>query len=275
MPWLTLIAPPGLPYPIWRHQIAFLGRAFRLLTWDLRGLDGNVDTAAGSKRGAHVIDARGHLEDFQAAADIVGAARTAVVGWGLGAQIALDIAQRAPDQISHLVAIGSRLTATFTRSLGLDESALKLPDFASGACAYATPFAPGLNAIFRPSASTLHRLNIVSPTLDDELYAEVNRALAKTDRRALARVIGGLESQRSDTPYDSVRTPSLWISGDIGAEHDRITARRLARRMPFGEFVQVEAGSFLLPLEYPELINLKIERFVLPARKFGVEAEAP
>jgi hypothetical protein len=45
--------------------------------------------------------------------------------------------------------------------------------------------------------------------------------------------------------------------------------------MPFGEFVQVEAGSFLLPLEYPELINLKIERFVLPTRKFGVEVEAP
>ncbi|MFO0659318.1 MAG: alpha/beta hydrolase [Polyangiaceae bacterium] len=193
LPWLVLIAPPGLSAMVWRNQASFLGRTFNLLAWDLR----QHSNTTNKKRRNEEVNASAHLEDFQAAIDLVGTSKASLVTWGLGAQIGLDIAAKLPEQITHFIALCARLTPGFIRSLGLDDAVVKLPALVSGTCSYAAPFAPALGSLLRPSAHTLHRLGVVSPTLDDELYDDVNATLGSVDRQGLQRVIEGLEHQRS------------------------------------------------------------------------------
>lgn len=70
----------------------------RVLAVDLRGRGGSDKPLAGYDIGAHVADMAGFLSEL-------GIARAAVVGWSLGAKVALAFAALHPERVERLVLI--------------------------------------------------------------------------------------------------------------------------------------------------------------------------
>lgn len=249
---VLLLGPLGADLAAWRHQIAYLAPRYRVVAWDLRGLGASrapPDPAA--------LDVADHARDAAAVLADLAIARCAVLAWGEGAQIALDLAHRAPSVTTHLALVCPRWSGRFARALGVHAES-SLPLFGARA------LAPTRRALARLGAplAIAKRLGLVAASLDAELYDEVaarKRELDPTSLSAIARALG----RHRDAPRpESLTMPVLVACGTRDSASHVLEARRLGRRLPFGELFVIDGASAWAPLEYPDLLNLRVEKFL-------------
>jgi pimeloyl-ACP methyl ester carboxylesterase len=60
---------------------------------------------------------------------------------------------------------------------------------------------------------------------------------------------------------EKIRVPTLVIAGDRDAFTPRQLAQQMARRIPRGELLLVRGATHYTAVEFPELVNLRIEKF--------------
>jgi pimeloyl-ACP methyl ester carboxylesterase len=60
---------------------------------------------------------------------------------------------------------------------------------------------------------------------------------------------------------ETIEVPTLVITGDRDAFTPRQLAQQMARRIPHGEILIVRGATHYTAIEYPELVNLRIEKF--------------
>ena len=82
--------------------------------------------------------------------------------------------------------------------------------------------------------------------LDMDLYMEVLQRLGEHDARPM---------------LGQVDRPVLVIAGDRDVLTPRAAMERMAEAIPGAEFTVVPGGTHYAAAEYPELVNLRIERF--------------
>jgi pimeloyl-ACP methyl ester carboxylesterase len=249
---VLLIGPPGAPPLAWRHQTAYLAPRFRVVTWDWRGLGRSRKPS--DPRAFSVSD---HAHDAAAVLAAVGAKTCAVVAWGEGAEIALDLVLRARAAVSHVALVGGRYGGPFAKSLGIDHSPGLVPLALRAA-------RPALDRIARTSLAPAvnRRLGLAAATLDDDLFVEIAARRAELDPSALTAITEAL-ARHADAPAPETMTqPVLVVTPTRDPLSSLLAARRLARRLPLGELFVIEGATGWAPIEFPELINLRIEKFL-------------
>jgi pimeloyl-ACP methyl ester carboxylesterase len=60
----------------------------------------------------------------------------------------------------------------------------------------------------------------------------------------------------------SIRVPLLMVAGGRDLMTPRAAAERIVRDVPGAELMVVPGGTHYLAVEYPELLNLRVERFL-------------
>ena len=90
----------GGSWKAWKHQLAHLGDRYRFVSWDYRGL---YRSGPPGDRDALGIDAQ--VRDALAVLDAEDIERTAVLGWSMGVQVALELFRVAPERVSTLVLV--------------------------------------------------------------------------------------------------------------------------------------------------------------------------
>ena len=105
-PLLILVHGWGMDHTVWDRCIPLLSTRYRLLAVDLRGHGASGQLGAGT-----LAD---HTNDLQSLLQYLGAERAVIVGWSLGAQVALSLAIEHPSQVSGLALIGA--TPQFVQS---------------------------------------------------------------------------------------------------------------------------------------------------------------
>jgi pimeloyl-ACP methyl ester carboxylesterase len=83
--------------------------------------------------------------------------------------------------------------------------------------------------------------------LDFDIYGKTFKYLAEHDA--------------SDV-LDKIACPVLLLSGDKDLFTPTSLAREMARRIPGAELMVIKGGSHYAPVEFPELVNLRIEKFI-------------
>jgi proline iminopeptidase len=95
----------------WDAQFSALAREFRVIRYDARGYGRSSTPAEGTPYADH--------EDLAALLDYVGAAQAHVVGWSMGAAIAVDFAIRFPNRTLSVTAVGPWISG-YTSSAASD-----------------------------------------------------------------------------------------------------------------------------------------------------------
>lgn len=249
-PCVVLANGLGGTWRAWRGLIDYFRDRCRFMTWDYRGLHASQrpwpDVA-----GAYTVES--HALDLQAVLTAERIERASLVGWSMGVPVALDASRRRRGLAANLVLINGtfgRPQKTRALLLALTRRAHRLASRVTRA------------ALARPGAGPwLKRLGLVSQTLDDAVLAELASDLGRLDLEAYLRNVAAIGRHDASASIASVDVPALIIAGDA----DRLTppsiTTELARRIPGAETLVVRGGTHCTPIEYPELVALRIERF--------------
>lgn len=97
---VILIHGGSMTHSGWDHQVPALSREFRTITYDFRGI-------GRSDRPSHGYSIDVFAEDLQMLIEELGATGAAVVGYALGAHVALRLVATAPHLVSRLVLVSA------------------------------------------------------------------------------------------------------------------------------------------------------------------------
>jgi pimeloyl-ACP methyl ester carboxylesterase len=249
----------GGPFAAWKHQVDYLSDQYRIVSWDYRGLYGSTAPAAGA---AELTVAK-HADDLDRVLEALGIARAAFAGWSMGVQVVLELYERRPELVSHLVLING----TFGRPL--DSTTLPLSSrIVPGAVDQVRRIHELASSFLRRASRWpetvmwLKRLGVVGSTMDEELFREIAAEFGGVDLDRYLAILRELGNHDAAHVLDTIVVPTLVITGDRDAFTPRQLAQQMARRIRGGEILVVRGATHYAALEYPELVNLRIEKFL-------------
>jgi len=256
---LVLVNGLGGPFAAWRYQVRFFRDRYRILSWDYRGLFGSTLPGGGSPR----LDIRTHAEDLIEVLRASDAGPAALVGWSMGVRVLLELATIAPERVSHLVLVNG----TYARPL--ESIALPLVSrIAPVVVREAQRFREVGSALLRRATSWpettlwLRRLGLTSRTLDDEYFSELAAEFGRLDLDVLLRTLENEETFDAEEQLGALRVPTLVMVGDRDPFTPLQSAERMVELVPGAELLVVRGGTHYAVIEYPELVNLRIEKFL-------------
>lgn len=249
----------GGPFSAWRYQVDYLRDRHRFISWDYRGLYHSKGSCPPSdvSVGQHATDLEFLLEELQLETPVT------LLCWSMGVQVALEHYCRAPHQVSRLVLVNG----TFGRPL----DRVSVP----GSRWWAPKVLERLQRVTGPgqglmrrvthwpeTVSWLKRLGLVSPTADTDVVRSVAEEFGSVDLDVYLDTLRALGEHDATHALPKVDVPTLVIAG----EKDRLTptryAREMAGRIARSQLLTVRGATHYTPIEYPELVNLAIEKFL-------------
>jgi pimeloyl-ACP methyl ester carboxylesterase len=259
-PVVVLAGGLGGHHRSWSPQIAYFGDRLRFVTWDYRGLFGSARPRQDEADGYAMAR---QLQDLQAVLAAEGLGRVALVGWSMGVQVALEACARMPERVRSLVLING----TASRPLDWLGSVPGHGLLVSRLVGLAAHGGPLLAALVRSAARRrrlaggLLRLGIVAESMDAELFDRLVADLGDLDLTAYARTFQAMAEHDASAALPRVAVPTLVIAGERDPFTSAAAAHAMARHIPASEMVMVPGGGHYLCLEYPDLVNLQMERF--------------
>jgi pimeloyl-ACP methyl ester carboxylesterase len=258
---------------IWGRLGPELARRHRVLHWNYRG-HGKSELPRDPERVA-LADA---VDDLFAVLDAAGEQKVVLAGHSMGVQVILEAYHRAPERVGALLLVcGSfgRPLETFHDSPilaaifpVLKEAVLTFPAVARFGFQKLVPtrFALEVGRWLEVNRQLL-------PAEDLRRYLE---DLARIDPEVFVRTLASAAKHDAWEQLPNIAVPTLVVAG----EKDGFTPMSLSERMhaaiPGAELLVLPAGTHTGPLEHPELVSLRVEKFlverVLPAMRADAAA---
>jgi len=243
----------------WKYLVRDFAPRHRIVRWHYRGHGRSGIPQDPARVGFDDISA-----DLEAVLRATRTSRAVLLGHSMGVQVALEHHRRRPEQVLALVLIcGSHGLPLDTFH---DSKALKilLPAMISAAGKYPQ----AMNLIWRLAASGELAYQIAT-------HFEVNGRLVRRDDFApyfkhLAGMdpqlfLGMLRHASEHTAWDhlpQVDVPTLIVAGTEDTFTPFWLSEEMQARIPGAELLAVPGGTHVAPIEHPELITLRLEKFL-------------
>lgn len=259
LPPLFFLNGLGGSWHAWSHQLAHFSRSHRIIAWDYRGTY-QSPAPAGDR-----LDVRQHALDALCILDAAAPdQKVSVLGWSLGVQVALELYHLAPDRFANLILIGGVPGRTWESlpiaalSKRLVPSALRL---AQKHDRFATAF---VNRASRAPELLVwaKATGFVSEDVDAELWSQLAESFADLNMRDYLRILEELGNHDAWHVLPNITVPTLVITGDRDRFTPRKAAEQMVRQIPNAQFMLVSGGTHYVAAEYPNLINLRVEKFL-------------
>ncbi|NCQ59161.1 MAG: alpha/beta hydrolase [Myxococcales bacterium] len=249
----------GGSYKAWVHQIDYLCDRYSFHSWDYRGL-----YASAAPSDADALSVEDHARDALAVLDAAEQERAVLAGWSMGVAVALEVFRQAPERVAGLVLVNGVAGGLFPGILERPELGEFLPR-----ALRTLSFVPGITeALTRrivrmpETVQWAKRLGLAAGTLDESIFGELAASFADLDMQVYLRILERLGEYDARPFLSEVDVPTLVVAG----ERDRFTPRRAMREMADAvhgaEMMVVPGGTHYVAVEYPELVNLRLEKFL-------------
>ncbi len=249
----------GGSFQAWTHQIRHFEAHYRLISWDQRGL---YRSGAPSDRGA--LDVPAHARDALAVLDAEEIPKAVIWGWSMGTQVALELWRRAPDRIAAIVLINGVAGKPWSTLAHLPSMVHVVPRLLSSlrrspqvvsACTKRA-------AMWKGTPLWAKRLGLAGASLDVQLFSELAQSFGELDMEIFVHTLEQLGEHDAHDVLPNIQVPLLVVAGGRDRMTPQGAAERIVREVPNAELLVVPGGTHYVALEYPELVNLRIERFL-------------
>lgn len=243
----------------WSHQVGHLADRYRFVTWDYRGLFHSA-----RPRDPNAFSIESQVDDLFRILDALDVKQAVLMGWSMGVQVSLEALRRRPALARGLVLLNGTFGRPFHTLPGGVVAAHLVPRVLKVLRKFHRFSARAMNTVaaWPETIGWLKRIGVVGDTLDEQIFADVVAEFAGMDMDAYFRTLHALGDHDAMDVLPTIRVPTLIVAG----ERDRMTPQRAARgiaaKIPGAEIVVVKGGTHYVAIEYPELVNLSIERFL-------------
>lgn len=255
--WLLLANGLGGNIRAWTHQLSHFRDKLRFATWDYRSL---YRSGPAVNRSFTIED---HVRDARIVMDEYGVEDAVVVGWSMGVQVALEMVRQFPDRVSALVLAngtnGKPLDQIFgPRGAGIIHKGLR-------AVGKVTPF---LQPAIAPLAGMplairlLKASGLVSDTLDEDVFHELAGEFAKLNFKDYMEIFVELSRHDAREIFPTISVPTLVFVGGKDFMTPSWMGIELSEQIPGAELTVVPGASHYTCVEYPDLFNFRLERFL-------------
>lgn len=240
----------------WTSVVAALGETYHFVSFDYRGMFASgTPPYKNFTMDAHARDALTVLEHF-------GVSKALFMGWSMGVQVALEVYSRAPQLASGIVLINgvsSRLIDKVAPGwkrlvlLGMDLVALYYPVLK----VYATPITMSTTAV-----KVGRWVRFLSSNVNERAFLRLAHEYIQLDFANYRDIVYEMAEHDADHVLPTIQVPALIVGGTI----DRITppaeSHRMAAVIPGAELLMMEDASHYSLVEYPDLIILRVAKFL-------------
>ncbi|MCZ6805866.1 MAG: alpha/beta hydrolase [Deltaproteobacteria bacterium] len=250
----------------WSHQMQYFRDRYRLLSWDYRGL-----YESGRPNDPSAMTVSAHARDGLQLLNEEGIERVAIVGWSMGAQVALEMFRLAPDKVASLALVNGLAGRPWDYVFNLNVVGRLLPPFLRGlrSAPRVIETIIAQASRFPDAGAWIKRVGLAARTLDEGLFGVLVEDFRTLD---METYIGLLERLGEHDAWDllpQIDVPTLLITGSRDAFTPRSAAERMARRIRGSELMVSPGATHYAALEDPEMLNLRLEKFL---RERGYEA---
>jgi pimeloyl-ACP methyl ester carboxylesterase len=250
-------------HAIWRPLWQGLDQHYRFVTWDYRGL-----WNSGRPSDVNRLSMECHVEDQRRTMEAAGAETMVLVGWSTGVQMNLEFYRRWPERVTAMVMICGTYGRAFEHALNWQGTQHVIPLAAQAAMTMQRLVSSTMGRL-AGSQRVIRYLKLtgaVAPTADEEALRSILEELAAVDVSMFMNVVLGMEDQDATDLLGQVRVPVLVVSGQRDLLVPPRIARKMTRRLPDAELMVVPDGTHYTPLEFPDLMSLRIEKFLRDIR---------
>jgi pimeloyl-ACP methyl ester carboxylesterase len=243
----------------WHYQVEHFSKTHKVICFDLRGHHKSSEVPEGKNLTIEAI-----ARDLIGLLEFLNIPSAHFVGHSFGATVILETYLEKPELFKSLVFINGFAKNPIKGMYGLDvvvpffyfvrDQYYKSPDIWNAlwrALLY-NPIAMHLAAIAGGFNIRLTHFK------DIEVYA---RGVSQMDLKVFLPLFEALMNFDGDSIVDSVKCPALIISG----EEDHVTPQKfqfeLHEKIKGSEFLMVPYGSHCTQLDFPDYINLRLDRF--------------
>lgn len=262
----------GLGYPVvlcngmgvstffWKYLENDFKHDFQVITWDYRGHGRSGPPANKKNVSVHAL-----VEDCRAVLDELKVKKALFIGHSLGTQVVLEFYRTHPKYVGGMIScLGS-----FGRPMDFF--------YNSPLSKYVFQLCSSLGLIFPKASNLVSKFLIKNPFWYQlgGLLKMINTGMAsKSDVQEymdhilslepefFAKLSRSVQSHSAESVLKNIKVPMMII----GAEEDTFTpvwlAKKMHRIIPNSELFIIRKGSHAALVEQPELINLRIEKFL-------------
>ena len=259
----------GGSWEAWSHQIQYFRDRYRLLSWDYRGLYGSSPPA--NPGALEIVD---HARDGLRLLEEDGADRAAIVGWSMGVQVGLEMFRAAPERVASLTMINGVAGRPWDYVFNLNLLGRLLPPVLRGLRTVPRAIEAAVRQATRlpDPGEWVKRIGLAANTLDEQVAAELVVKFRSLDMDTFIRLLERMGEHDGWDLLPLIDVPTLIIIGSRDLLTPRSAAERMARRIRGTEIMVLPGATHYAALEYPEMVNLRLEKFL---RERGYEAMQP
>ncbi|MBW1989871.1 MAG: alpha/beta fold hydrolase, partial [Deltaproteobacteria bacterium] len=244
----------------WKYLVEYFSPHYNVVVWDYRS-HGNSDPAPDLKNLTMEQNAR----DLACVMDAVGAEQALLLGHSMGVQTIFEFYRRFPQRVAGLIPVLGAYEKPVSSFLHTDKFAYVFPLLYHFTFAFPWLVNSVVHALVRdyiafPGAKLARFVNPHHIKFKD--MQPYFRHLAGQDMRVLFGMGAHMQKHSARDMLSKMDVPVLVVAG----EHDLFTPHRVSAEMaetiPNAELLTVPKGSHAALVEQPELMNLRIEKFI-------------
>lgn len=245
----------------WRQLVAHFEDRFRIWSWDYRGTYRSDPPA---HRNDEDFDMSRQCEDLDAVLAAAKVDSAIFVGWSMGVQLAFEYYRKSPQRFAALIQLNGtpgRPIDTAFRSRWTRPVFPFLLDAAQHLEPVLSLSEPLLSST-RMLITLFKTLGFVSPMLDEVIFQEIIRDYLHLDFDCYGKTFRALARHDASDVLSTVAVPALLIAGDKDMFTPPEITREMAMKIPGAEHLIIHGGTHYTPIEYPMVVNLRIEKFL-------------
>jgi len=246
----------------WRYFVDYFRDRHRIAHWHYRG-----HGRSGKPRDLSRLEIADHADDAVRVLAEVGAKQAVLVGHSMGVQVILEIYRRHPQRVRGLVPIcGSygHVIDTFHGTQVLKRLFPVLYRLSTSEISRPLVQAFWTWALHTRLAYTVAALVEINPRLvREEDFRPYLDHLGAMDVEVFVRCLDGASRHSAEDLLPSVRVPTLIVAGERDGFTPSWLSEKMHREIPGAEILRLPGGTHTSPIELPDLVNLRVEKFLL------------
>jgi pimeloyl-ACP methyl ester carboxylesterase len=256
---------------IWKYLEPALARTRRVVRWNYRG-HGRSESPREPER----VSLHDCVEDLLAVLDDAGERRAVLAGHSMGVQVVLEVHRRAPERVAGLLLVcgsAGRPLDTFHDSRLLARAfpaGRRLVEAFPGLARFAFRSLVPSEAVYQIARAfeVNHRL-----VRREDLFPYLEE-VAAVDPAVFVRMLATATVHDAHDHLPEVDVPTLVVAGERDTWTPLWLSVRMHAAIPGSEMLALPAGTHVGPIEHPDLVCLRVEKFLRDHFGEGGAAEA-